>query len=618
MSTFRQQLKPRFAALGLIVLAVFGLLLFRLWTMQVVDGSAYAQQANNNRVREITLEAPRGRILDRNGVPLVVNRTTMAVTVTPEQMDNAEMLARLSNVLGVSVADIKERITSNREEALKPRTIAIDVPMTAVAYLAEHETDFPGVEVQAQAVREYPQKTLGAHVLGYTGEISEKELEQTEFSGYLLGDLVGKTGAEREFESVLQGDRGYRRIQVDASGRSRGILDQEDPIPGRDVVLTIDSNIQRVTEQALQHALADAHKEDFTKARAGAAVALDLQTGEVLAMASLPTYDPSSFIGGISQANWKKLNSKASEYPLTNRAISAQYPPASTFKAFTGLAGLTSGVARPGSTYQCAGKWTEMGEQWPKWCWNKSGHGTETFMDGVKDSCDTVFYEIGYTFYKRKKEELQKFVRQFGFGSQTGIDLPGEVDGRVPDAAWKAKFNENYPEYRKWLPGDTVNMAIGQGDLLVTPLQVAAAYGGIGNGGVVMKPHVLKEVLSTEGKATLVTDPERAFTPKVSKSSLNTMRQALLSVTEEGTARGAFRGFGVEVAGKTGTAQVTNKDDYAWFTAIAPSDEPRYAVVVVIEQGGHGGSVAAPAAREILAALLGEPITHVSASDSSR
>lgn len=239
-------------------------------------------------------------------------------------------------------------------------------------------------------------------------------------------------------------------------------------------------------------------------------------------------------------------------------------------------------------------------------------------MEGVKDSCDTVFYEIGYEFYKRKREEFQKFVREFGFGSLTGVDLPGEVDGRVPDAAWKAEFNKDYPEYQKWLPGDTVNMAIGQGDLLATPLQLTAAYGGIGNGGVVMRPHVLKQVLGSDGTVTLTSEPERAFAPEVSKGNLQTMRQALLSVTEDGTARGAFSGFKVDVAGKTGTAQVANKDDYALFVAIAPAAKPRYAVVVVIEQGGHGGSVAAPAAREILASLLGQPVTHVSATDSSR
>ncbi len=619
MPTFRQRLRPRFAVLGLIVLGVIGILLFRLWSMQVLSGHAYAMQAENNRVREITLEAPRGRILDREGRPLVTNRMTMAVTVSPTVQDRNEMLARLSNVLGISLADIKERVGSKREEALEPRTVAIDVPMAAVAYLAEHESEFPGVEIEQQAVRQYPQGSLAAHVLGYTGEMSEEEFtSRPELAGYRLGDVVGKAGAEREFERVLQGDRGFRRLEVDAAGKPKGVIEEGDAIPGRDVVLTIDTRIQRVAENALNNALQDAHREKFNKARAGAAVAIDVKTGEILAMASLPTYEPELFIGGISTPEWKRLNAKGSEYPLTNRAIMAQYPAASTFKAFTGLAGLTTKVTSPGSTYDCQGRWVDMGEQWPKWCWDKSGHGLETFMEGVRDSCDVVFYNIGYTFYKRQKEELQKFSRRFGFGSETGIDLPGEADGRVPDAAWKRKFNENYPEYRKWLPGDTVNLAIGQGDLLVTPLQLAAAYAGIANGGVVQRPHVLKQVLGTNGKATLTTKPEAAFKTNVATKDLATMTEALVSVTRDGTAQDAFAGFGRTVAGKTGTAQVANKDDYALFVGFAPAEDPRYAVAVVIEQGGHGGSVAAPAAREILAALLGEPVTHVRAQDASR
>ncbi len=619
MPTFRQRLKPRYAILGLIVLGVVGVLLVRLWSMQVLSGGAFAAQADDNRIREITLEAPRGRILDRKGRPLVANRTTMAVTVSPASKDDEEMLTRLSTVLGMSLADVTERVNSTREQALEPRTIAIDVPMSSVAYLAEHETEFPGVGIEEQAVREYPQGSLAAHVLGYTGEMSEDEFEsRPELAGYQLGDLVGKAGAERQFERALQGDRGFRRLQVDASGKSKGVIEEADPIAGSDVMLTLDADVQRVAEAALTRALQDAHKDDFKKARAGAAVALDVRTGEVLAMASLPTYEPELFIGGISTPNWKRLNAKGSEYPLTNRAIMAQYPAASTFKAFTGLAGLTYGVSSPGSTYDCKGRWTDMGEQWPKWCWNHSGHGIETFMEGVKDSCDVVFYNIGYSFYKRDKEELQKFARRFGFGQTIGIDLPGEADGRIPDAAWKARFNRDYPEYRQWLPGDTVNLAIGQGDLLVTPLQLAAAYAGIANDGVVQRPHVLKQVLGTDGKASLVSKPTPAFRTKVSKADLATMTDALVSVTEEGTGEGAFAGFGQTVAGKTGTAQVAKKDDYALFVGFAPAENPRYAVAVVIEQGGHGGSVAGPAAREILAALLGEPITHVSASDESR
>lgn len=620
MSTFRQTLKPRFALLGGIVLAVLAVLAVRLWSMQVLHGASYAEQADQNRVREVTTVAPRGRILDRNGRSLVTNRPTLAVVAPASVADDPELLSRLSALLEVPVPELKELLTSRKEAALSLRVIAIDVPFSTVAYLSEHSTEFPGVEVETRAVRKYPQGKLAAHVLGYTGEISESEMADEDFVGYDPTDTVGKAGAERSLESVLQGDRGMRVLEVDASGNPRRVIQEIEPEPGRDVRLTIDSKVQRVTERALVQALKDAKKQDYPRAKAGAIVALNVKTGEVMAMASMPSYEPSVFLGGVSQREWRSLTSTASEYPLTNRALMAQYPAASTFKAFTGLAGLQYGMTKQWSMYDCEGKWIGMGEQWKKYCWNRSGHGAESFMAGIEDSCDVVFYEIGYAFYKDKKERLQKFAREFGFGSKLGIDLPGEADGRIPDAAWKRAYNEDYPEYQGWNPGDTVNMAIGQGDLLVTPLQMASAYGGIANGGKVMRPHILKEVLDSKGKAIkeVSPEPEVAFKPKVSKSNLSIMESALLNVTESGTAAQAFRGFGVPVCGKTGTAEVAGKDDYAWFVGYAPANNPRYVVSVVVEQGGHGGSVAAPAGRQVLAALLGQKIEHVSATDESR
>lgn len=625
MPAYRQKLKPRFAALGLIVLVVLGVLLLKLWQMQVLTGPAYASQAEQNRVREVTTIAPRGRILDRNGKPLVTNRATLAVVVAPfrggdddAKAAHERMLQRLSALLDVPVPEIEERLASVKEAALAPRVVAIDVPLAKVAYLEEHGPEFPGVSVETRAVREYPQGDLAAHVLGYTGEISESQLNDPAFDGYDPTDVVGRAGAEAAFETALQGDRGSRRLEVDAAGNPRRIIAETEPTPGRDVVLTIDSDVQKVAERALAEALVDARKEKFYKAKAGAAVAVDVRNGEVLAMASLPTYDPTVFLGGISQSQWRSLNSTESQYPLSNRAIAGQYPPASTFKAFTGLAGLQYGMTRQWATYQCAGKWTDMGEQWKKYCWNRSGHGTESFMGGIEDSCDVVFYEIGYESYKRGGEKVQRVAREFGYGEKLGIELPGETEGRVPDAAWKRAYNENYPEYRQWLPGDTVNMAIGQGDMLVTPLQAATSYAAIANSGKVMRPHLMKSVLGSDGKPVLKTKAEVVSRPKVSKANLSIMRQALRMVTSTGTAKGAFRGFDVDVAGKTGTAQVAKKDDYAWFIGYAPADNPRYCVAVVVEQGGHGGSVAAPAARQILAAALGERVEHVTATDLSR
>jgi penicillin-binding protein 2 len=617
LSSFRQELKPRFAALGIIVVLVLGLLLVRLWTMQVVQGSAYTAQSEDNRVREVTVEAPRGRILDRKGRPLVTNRATKAVLVLPSASEDATLMNRLSIVLSVPVADIKEKLSSVKESALTPRTVAIDVPMSTVAYIEEHPGEFPGVEVRVQAVRRYPQGKLAAHVLGYAGEANDSELS-AEGSTLVPGDIVGKAGAEAQFENVLQGDRGRRVLEVDARGTAHRVIEDIEPVPGRDIQLTIDSKVQKVTEAALAQAMRDAHNDDFPKARAGAAIAIDVRTGEILSMASLPTYDPKIFLGGVSEKTWKDLNDKSSEYPLTNRAIQAQYPAASTFKAMTGLAGLENGVIRPSSTFVCQGRWIDMGKMWPKWCWNHSGHGAESFPQAVSDSCDVYFYNVGYKFYRMGGEKLQKFARTYGFGVDSGIDLPGEAEGRVPDAKWKSSYNENYPEMQRWLPGDTVNLAIGQGDLLVTPLQIADAYAGIANKGNVMQPHVLRQVLGTNGKPVLKAKPEVAFATKTSPRNLATMKSSLVMVTQSGTAQGAFRTFPITVAGKSGTAQVYGKDDMAWFVGFAPAQSPKYCVVVVVEQGGHGGSVAGPATRQILASLLGQKVTHVTATDNSR
>jgi penicillin-binding protein 2 len=640
MTSYQDQLKSRFAVLGVIIVLALGSLLVRLWSMQVLSGDAYAALAENNRIREISLAAPRGRILDREGRPLVTNRATLAVSIDPANDVVRKLIVRaqsadttddptdleltdafggVAGILSMTPQDVFAKVADSRVEALRPRLIAIDVPLDVVAKLAERQAEFPGVRVDEVAVREYPNGSVAAHVLGYTGEISQDQIAQAGAeAGYELGDTVGKTGAEVQFESVLQGDKGRRLIEVNASGKSQRVISEQAPVAGRDIRLTVDLEVQKVTEAVLEDALAEAHRQDFPKARAAAAVVLDVATGEVLAMASLPTFDPSVFLGGISQAEWTALTAKESEYPLNNRAVMSAYPPASTFKVVTGLAGLEYDVASSGSWYRCQGRWTEMGEQWPKWCWNHSGHGSISFEGGIEESCDTVFYEIGYEFYKRKKEELQATSREFGLGSKTGIDLPGEVAGRVPDAAWKKEFNKNYPEYQLWLPGDTVNMAIGQGDLLVTPLQMASVYAGLGNGGTLMRPHVLKDVLDSEGGVALSSEPVAMGQLNASEAELNVLKRALVKVTTTGTAKGTFRGFDVRVAGKTGTAQVYGKDDYAWFCAYAPADTPRYAVAVVVEQGGHGGSVAGPAARNILAQLLGEPLTEVHTTDVSR
>jgi len=607
--------------LGIIVLGVLGMLFVRAWSIQVLAGETYVKMSEDNRIREVSVEAARGSILDREGRELVTNRASMVVQIDPNAIPEDELqdlFLRLSGVLQMPVAEIEERAMSDRVHRLKSRTLKIDVSMEVVSYISEHVADFPGVRVEALPVRDYPFGEQAAHILGYTGEVSDEQLGSVGYEDYLFGDIVGKTGVEAEYESVLRGERGFVRHEVDARGEPKKVVAEREPITGHDIVLTIDMDIQKITEEALADAMREAHAHEYPKAQAGAAVVLDVRTGEVIAMASLPTYDPQSFIGGISVSNWEALTDEDSEYPLNNRAVMSAYPPASTFKAVTSLAGLAEGITSQAHSYYCTGKWVEMGEQWPKFCWKRTGHGSIGFLEGLQESCDTVFYEIGYEFYKRHDEKLQEYARAFGLGSEMGIDLPGEVSGRVPDAAWKKWFNEYYPEYQLWLPGDSVNMAIGQGDLLVSPLQLASVYATVANRGEVVRPHLLKEVLGVDGEPTLIVEPEIISNVEASDAVWDTLHQGLVRVTEYGTAEGAFAGFPVTVAGKTGTAEMSGKDDYAWFAAYAPAEDPLYALAIVVEQGGHGGSVAAPAARRIFAGLLGLPVEQVHATDLSR
>lgn len=617
MASFRDDLSGRFAALGIIIFVVLGVLFSRLWFLQVLAGEQYAKLAEGNRIRELSLEAPRGAVLDRNGKFLVKNRPGLAVALPPKAIADKALIARLSPLLGVSPQEIVARVNEKRADPLKARIVKHDVGIRAVSYIKEHRGLFPGVEIDAEAIRDYPSGRLAAHILGYIGEISDQEIMRREFKEYVLGDIIGKTGVERKYEDVLQGLKGARLLEVDASGRPLRVLNQEDPVSGRSVMLTIETSIQAATERALDEALRSARQQGMSKAFAGAAVVMDVRNGEIVALASRPTFDPGTFLGGISKRNWKKLNNKKSYYPLNNRAL-LSYAPGSTFKPVTAIAGLETGVTSPTEDFNCPGKWTGMGEDWPKYCWNRGGHGGIGFVSGMANSCDTVFYEIGLRLYRRRLEELQAWARRFGAGAKTRIDLPGEVQGRVPDIAWKKAFNVRTPQYAQWMPGDTVNMAIGQGDMLVTPIQLANMYAAVANGGTFYKPHVMRRILTPDGRVSEKYDPVAIRRLKASGADLSVVQEGLRQVVTEGTAQSVFADFGLEVSGKTGTAEVAGKDDYAWFVGYAPSSSPKYVAVVMVEQGGHGGSVAGPAVRSIMASLYGLPQETVEVVDESR
>lgn len=603
-----ERIQLRLVLLSAIALVVFVLLLGRLWFLQVLAGDKYAELAEGNRIRLILVDAPRGIIYDRNGYVLVGNRPSLTVSLDPFlDGDKRGVIERLSKVLGMTSREIEEKLREKTADPLKPRAIKRDVDMQTIAYLKEHQPDFPGVTIEVESARDYLNGSLAAHVLGYLGELSDEEFEEKEKEGYILGDVIGKTGVEKEYESLLRGEKGGRHVEVDATGRVLRVLSSKDPIPGHNLSLTIDRDIQLATEMALAEAIQSAHKQKYSQAAAGAAVVMDATNGEILALTSYPTYDPRIFIGGISKEQWSALNDKASHYPLINRAMMCSYAPGSTFKPITGIAGLAEGLISPRSTFDCRGRWTGMGERWAKYCWKRSGHGRIDFNLGVVESCDVVFYEIGYKFYRTGQEGLQKWARKFGLGLPTGVDLPSEARGRVPDKDWKKKWNKNNPRNQIWLPGDTVNLAIGQGDLLVTPLQMASVFATIANEGTLYRPRVAKSLSAGSGKVEHEFDSQVMDRLELSPGILRTLKRDLERVVTQGTAKGAFAGFPIPVAGKTGTAEVRGKDDFAWFACYAPANDPKYVILVMVEQGGHGGSTAAPAARQILSHIYGVP-----------
>jgi penicillin-binding protein 2 len=606
-----EKIQLRLAVLGIVTLVATGVLLSRLWYLQVLAGEEYSKMAEGNRIRQVATEAPRGMIYDREGIVLVDNRPGLAVTLLPGPTpEKDKVIERLSRLLQLSPSHIKDRLREKKTDPFSPKVIKSDVGEDVVTIIKERQPDFPGVGIKVEAVRNYYFGSLGAHIVGYLGEVSEEELKQERYKAYSQGDLTGKAGVEYQYEDYLKGEKGGQQLEVNAVGQPLRILSSRNPTPGNNLILTLDKNMQQIAEAALAEAIKGAQAQKFRKAKAGAAVVLDPRNGEILALASYPSYDPNVFVGGVSAIEWKALNSPGSNYPLHSRAYMSAYPPGSTFKPVVGVAALAEGITSANKTYVDAGTWSGMGSRWAKSCWKKSGHGRITFVQGVVQSCDTVFYEIGYRFYKQGGELLQQWARRFGLGNRTGIDLPSEAKGRVPDKAWKKGWFKS-PRNQAWFPGDTVNMSIGQGDLLVTPLQLASAYATIANGGIVFRPHLARAIMSYDGKTIKEFAGEEAGRLPVSASDLGTMRRSLEKVTTEGTAALAFSGFPVRVAGKTGTAQVYGKDDYAWFAGYAPADDPRYVALVMVEQGGHGGSTSAPAVRRILGEIFRVPPEQV-------
>ena len=609
-------MRSRLLALVAGVSALFGTLLARLWGMQLIDSSSYAQKASANLTREVSTRAPRGRILDRNGNVLVGNRSGLALVATSTVADDVRVVRRISNLIGMPEVAVRRAIQSTTEGAQSLRTIMVDVPERAVAYVTEHPGQFPGVSVETRWLRSYPNGSLACHLLGYTGTISSDELaaynaDEANGGSYRTDDTVGKSGVELQYESVLQGIRGTRVVHVNASGTVTGVVSEVQPEQGSDIRLTIDVTTQRAAEHAILSGMEASRALDYA-ATGGAVVALDCKTGEVLALASYPNYNPAAFVGGIGSDLWARLQAPDAHTPLLNRAINGLYPPASTVKPMTALAGLEAGVCTEDSSYYCDGWWTGFGDASSgKWCWNHDGHKSIDLRRGIAESCDVVFYEIAKAvYYSGQPEAIQGMFRRWGLGAATGVDLPGESSGRVPDAQWKWNWFTSYSDAdRSWQPGDTANIAIGQGDMLVTPMQLAYAFEGIAMNGTQMWPHVLKEVISSQTGETVTSVPARvARQVSVDQDDLSFIHGAMYAVINEvATMNLYFANVPVTVGGKSGTGEAGDDltNPHAWFVAVAPMEDPQYVVASFIEHGGGGGDITTSVCAEVLASLYG-------------
>ncbi|MEC4272584.1 penicillin-binding protein 2 [Adlercreutzia sp. R25] len=608
------ELGVRFAALGAAAVAIFGALSAKLWSMQIMGSAEYAAAAEKNLYTTVKTPAPRGCIYDTNGEALVVNRPSQTVVADAEVADNRDVVRRLSTVLGLPVNVVLQRIKDSSAGAQSLRVVGEDVRLRDVAFIAEHADAFPGVTVEERSQREYPYGALAAHVLGYTSAATPEALENQPEGREVLGiDMIGSAGVEATYDAYLSGEHGESQVMVDASGRRISVMSDIKDSKGNDLYLTIDAKAQYVADKALAKLIAPSGGVIGTgKGSKGAVVALDVTDGAVLVMASFPTFDLANFTGAIPDALWKKYGEDEAYAPLNNNVVSGQFMAASTFKAFTSLAGLEYGFATEGSKWDCTGRWDGFGTGDVQRCWKRDGHGTLDLHGGIVNSCDTVFYEIGKAFYDHgpngtgeiSETALQEYIGQFGFGEKTGIDLGGEAVGVIPTPAWKQEVFRNRPAEASFRGGDYTNMIIGQGDVLVTPLQIACAYAGVATGRI-MRPHVLKEVRNGEGETVVTYQPEVERTPEVSESHLSYVRDALHGMVQEShSVAPLFEELHIDAAGKSGTGEKQDQNDTAWFVAYAPYNDPKYVVACVIEQGGGGSDVAAPVVAEVMGALM--------------
>ena len=639
------QLALRVAVLGFLALSIFAVLFLRLWALQVLSGDKYLKQANNNRVRTLPNEAPRGLILDRNGRVLVRNTIGDSIELWPTDLPkNAHArkaeLVHLASITGLRLKVIERRIAQYAGDPLTPVVIRRGIHEDQVSYLEEHELEFPGIELQQTYLRKYPHQSLAAHLLGYVGEITEPQLKARRSQGYKLGDVIGQAGIEGAYDKYLRGTAGSAQRTVDSRGRPTSAIEPKvTPRAGYNLRLTIDLRVQRAAEQALRYGIRVARDNGAWAADGGAVVALDPRDGAVLAMASYPTYQPSVYVGRDPTKLAPLQNAKVAEkdnYPSLNRALDVGYPPGSTWKPVTALAAMQEHVISPYTSLLCSPDYTVAGQTFNNW--DPNVMNWITLPTAIAESCDTYFYQVGYDFYAlppNRGHALQLWASRFGFGDQTGIDVAPETTGLVPTPEWRCVHYGGPPcrgyVDRIWKPGYSVQLAIGQGDLTVTPLQMARFYAMVANGGQLVTPHLVEdaEQPTNNPRSPAIKQSFAARPPApsgVDPSALRVVQAGLFEATHSpiGTSSGVFGAFPVSIAGKTGTAEklVTLpgyphplKFNQSWWCGYGPTDHPTITVCAVIENGGHGGTAAAPAALKVFEAYFhksGSTTTHIS------
>ena len=578
----------RIRVLGWLIVLVIAVLIARLGYLQVYDGEYYAGLADGNRIRLIPAMAPRGTFYDRNGTLLVTNRPGFTVSLLPLTAPiSPDVIARLSELLKVPQEEIQKKIQAH--SGFDPIRIKNDVGPEITTIIEEQKSSYPGVVIEVQPIRNYIYKEQGAHTFGYVSEISDDELEKRKADGYKSGDIIGKFGLEKVYDHELRGVNGGEQVEVDVTGKPVQVLGRKEPVPGCDLVLTIDQKIQAAAERAIDTQLVK------IGAKAAAAVVMNPQTGEVLAMVSRPAFDPNLFAHGISSKDWKVINDNPN-FPMDNKTITGEYPPGSTFKIVTGVAALSDGKVTPEE------KILDTGHHWiiPKGNAEGEALGWINFTEALAHSDNVYFYEMGN---RLGIDALERYARMFGLGQKTGINLPYESEGLVANKAYKKKVFDD-----DWSLSETFDAAIGQGFNLVTPLQAAMVMSEIAADGKRYQPYLVQRIVAPDGSTVKAFQPVLLSQLDVRPDIIHLVQQGLRDVTKFGTAASVFgANFPVDIAGKTGTAENPHGRDHGWFVAYGPFGNPNIVVAVIVEQGGFGSQSAVPIGKKILEAAFDIP-----------